>query len=398
MPKKLFATGASLQPFTAGIKDGFTPAEVKHGIIALLDPYIKDKGVLEALAVEHLAGEAICIANLSTSPRMLALFELTLRTRQDAMLKDKQSSHNTFAFFQPLIIQTQKKYALQIEFEVDKNHLDLDEFAFEIFRGIGSVIESTLQLFLKEFYCLLAISKGDYQNPAEVAALDLGIVVDRSLKMLADADLLAPIPWNVRVNQWRNIAQHQTFTVSGHAINAQYGKGIKAKSIALNREELLSVAREIGARLAILRSSRIFAILEAGEELLRQMPDNQDDISAIAVTLIASFATQGFSLVDLVEANGKATATLIDMAPTSGFKRFIHASQFLSVLGTSLPERDIEIQLHTQDNQPHWVFFLDAATSKRIQISADPLQMLGDALDWGKLLRIARENEAKHQR
>lgn len=397
MVKRIFTTGETLEPFSAGLREGFTPSQIKEGIIALLDPYIHDKEVLEDLAVNHLAGEAICMTRLLSRRTWQDMFEFVLKTREDAISKSKQEAYEALVFFQSSIIETQRKYALQMEFEIVKDNLDLDEFAFELFRNIGSVIESTIQPFLKEFHCLLLIANGKSVNPSVVAQMDLGIVVDQSLRKLSDSDLLAPAPWSVRLNQWRNTAQHHTFNVSGDWIVVQYGKSLPRKEIKLNRDELLLAAREISTRLAILRCSRVFAMVNAGEELLRLMPSDQDDISAIAATLIASFATQGFTLASLEEKDGKVTASLRDAAPKAGEKRFIHASQFLSVIAAYFPGRSIEIHLHTPDNQEHWVFFLDAIQSGKILFSENPLKELAETLDWASLLQIARNNEANHK-
>jgi len=396
MPKRIFTTGEMLEPFSGGLREGFTPRQIKEGIIALLDPYIHDKEVLQDLAVNHLAGEAICVARLFSKRTWQDMFEFVLKTREDAISKSKQEAYEALVFFQSSIIETQRKYALQIEFEIVKDNLDLDEFAFELFRNIGSVIESTIQPFLKEFHCLLLISNGKSVNPSVVAQMDLGTVVDRSLRELSDSDLLAPAPWSVRLNQWRNIAQHQTFKVTESRIVAQYGKSSPRKEIELTRNELLLAAQEISSRLAILRTSRVFAMVNAGEELMRLMPSDQDDISAIAVTLIASFATQGFTLVSLEEKDGKVIASLRDAAPEAGEKRFIHASQFLVVIAAFFPGRFIEVHLRTPDDQEHWVFSLDVIQSGKILLSEDPLKELANTLDWASLLQVARNNEANH--
>lgn len=109
--------------------------------------------------------------------------------------------------------------------------MNLDEYAFELFRNIGGLIESTLQPYLKEFYCLTCISNGIPVSADTAQNEDFGRVIAKLEKMIPLPNLVAPAPWGLRLNQWRNISQHHTYKVVEDKIVAEYGKSLPPKRL-----------------------------------------------------------------------------------------------------------------------------------------------------------------------
>lgn len=147
-------TVKAFEPFSEMLDAGATPDQIKEAVIALLHPYVFDKDLLQRLSVSVLANEAICVGQLSSRADWKALLDVAFSIRKCAINADKSESFEVFCFFEESIREAQRKYSLQIVFEHPKEDLHIDEFAFEMFRLIGTLVESTIQPFLKELHCL----------------------------------------------------------------------------------------------------------------------------------------------------------------------------------------------------------------------------------------------------
>lgn len=372
------------EPYSVLLESGATPDQVKGAIVALLDPYVLDKELLKQFAVSVLANEAICVGQLSSRPDWKALLDSAFSIRERAIAIDKARSFEVICFFEPSITEAQRKYSLQIVFEQSKEGLHLDEYAFEIFRLIGALIESTIQPFLKELYCLALVANGMPVDPPVVLVTDFGRVVGQLEKLLGSSDFVSPPPWNVRLNQWRNIAQHHSYMIEGEIIVALYGKAEPRRRIEITRDELFSVAKELIRRLGAMKSSRELTTLNYLDELRPLLPKADRDIYCIATELGAAFATQGFTLIELKEADGLVVAGFVDAAPQAGPLRHIHCSQFIIPIANRFPGTAIEVHLHASDeNNKQWVFSASAEEIERILEAESPLLKLAEFI-WPK--------------
>lgn len=371
------------EPYSVLLDSGATPDQVKEAIVALLRPYVVDKELLQQLAVSVLANEAICVGQLSSRPAWKALLDSAFSIRERAISADKVKSFEVICFFETPIKEAQRKYSLQIVFEQSKDDLHLDEYAFEMFRLIGALIESTIQPFLKELYCLALVAKGMPVDPPTVSRTDFGRIVEQFEKLLNDSDFVSPSPWNVRLNQWRNIAQHHSYMIAGENIVARYGKAEPPRQIEITRDELFSVSKELLCRLGALKSSRELTTLNYLDELRPLLPKTDRDVYCIATELGAAFATQGFTLTELKEVDGLVVARFVDAAPQAGPLRHIHCSQFIVPIALRFPDIGVEVHLHPNEEQEKWVFSASAEEIERILEAENPLLKLAEVV-WQK--------------
>lgn len=246
MRKTYFDAANKFEPYSALYSAGATPDQVKEAIVTLLEPYIRDKSKLRELAVSFFATEAVCVGQLSSRKNWKELLDCCFNIRESAIRVNERMAFEVIGFFELAITAAQANYALMVIFEVPKDELALDEFAFELFRTIGSVIESNLQPYIKELYCLLTVASSKVPDIKSVVAADFGQICEKLEKALKNNLLLTPEPWSLRVNQWRNIAQHHSYIVRDDSVVAMYGKAQPPKQIILSRAELLDLARELG--------------------------------------------------------------------------------------------------------------------------------------------------------
>jgi hypothetical protein len=377
-------TVESFEPFTKALKGGIALAELKESIVDVLNPYVRDKELLWKQAVSVLANEALCIANLNVRTEWKDLLVKSFEIRDSAILKDQLLAYKIICDFELSIREAQRKYSMQILFEQSKDGLNTDEYAFEMFRLIGGLIESTIQPFIKEIYCLAALNAGQNEDTKAVIKADFGQVIEQFSRLNCFPGLLTPGTWDVRINQWRNIAQHHSFSVVGEKIEATYGKSSPKKCIALTREELFSLSKELIRRLGALKSSRELTILNNIEELRGRLPNVEVDIYSKATELAAAFATQGFTLAGLEEAADVVSARILDVNPSPGNIRQIHCSQFVLPIGARFPQKGIEVTYEAEGSDEKFKFSLTAEANKVLGEIASPFEKLADLLKWEK--------------
>jgi len=334
--------------------------------------------------VHFLAGEAINVAHLSSRQDWKDILDRLFLIREKAITANRERSFEVMAHFEPAIQEAQRNYALQVIFEVPKDELSLDEFAFELLRTLGTLIESNLQPYVKELYCLLVLAHGENVDEAATAAKDFGDICERLEKILNDTSILTPAAWGVRVNQWRNIAQHHSYSIQGDAIAARYGKSQPQKQIVLTRSELLDLARELVCRVGALRTSRSLVHLNHAGDLQAYLPDTDPSDYGEATALIAAFATQGFRLLDLQSGNGQSLAVLEDAAPSEGYERPVHYSQFIATIADRFPGTSVEIQYFATGHHL-WTFAASAEDLERVMKISDPLKELAAIVSFRRV-------------
>ncbi|MDP3228571.1 MAG: hypothetical protein Q8N13_11425 [Acidovorax sp.] len=317
-------------------------------------------------------------------PEWKDLLVKSFEIRNAAISKDQLLAYKIICDFEVLIREAQRKYSMQIIFEQSKDGLNIEEYAFEMFRLIGGLIESTIQPFIKEIYCLAVVNAGQQVDIKSVIEADFGRIIEQFSHLNCFPSLLTPGTWGVRVNQWRNIAQHHSFRVVGESIEATYGKSSPKRSIAIAREDLFSLSKELIRRLGALKSSRELTILNNIENLRDRLPIVETDIYSIATELAAAFATQGFTLAGLEETTDVVSARIIDVNPAPGHIRQIHCSQFVLSLGARFPQKGIEVNYETQGSAEKFKFSLTVEANRVLGELQLPFEKLAELLKWEK--------------
>ena len=121
---------------------------------------------------------------------------------------------------------------------VPTHGLSLEDLALHEFRTVGGMLESIIKLYLQELLCQVEIGGGQPNPKSEVDTRSLGAVVNELLDKTSLSDLLRPPPWGVRLNQWRNIAQHYLWEVKKATIICSYGTPPRIRTVAISKDEL----------------------------------------------------------------------------------------------------------------------------------------------------------------
>jgi hypothetical protein len=328
-----------------------TPRRAKANIIRVLRAYFDDGSALTKAAVEF-APEAVNVRAIKRMKWSKDLLNLTFQLYRLSAKRNEPFCFDASRFWEYRIEKGMSSYWSGLSLARDLNALGLHDFTFETFRTIGHLIESVLQPHLKELLLQARITVGTYDPPESVVRLDLGLVVGELIENFGFRKYLAPWPWMVSLNQWRNIAHHFSMRVEGDLIVSIYGKGKAQREIRLTRSQLLSAVRRIHMTCRSIKTGRSLFLLNNIAKL--GLDKNKIEIreEAKLFHVRSSLATQGFELLDMICNGDRVEATVREMTIGLSRKtRMIHASQFVCPIWTEYPHSTVIVHYLDFDGQ-----------------------------------------------
>ena len=163
----------------------------------------------------------------------------------------------------------------------------------------------------------------------DINALDLGIIVDQLIRRCDYADLFMPSPWNIKLNQWRNVAYHHTAKIDNSGIICWFGKSPNIKKIRLSRNELLQVVHTTSKVYATLKLAHTLFFVDNVNEINKFSPPIEMRDEAEFLNFAAGLASQGFEIIDYNKSSDEAKLVVKDVSNLNQDERRFHASQFL---------------------------------------------------------------------
>jgi hypothetical protein len=137
---------------------------------------------------------------------------------------------------------------------------------------------------------------------------------------------------------------------------------------------------EIGRRLSILKAARELFTLNFYRDVGALLERNHNGIAGIASELGASFATQGFQLLDLEVGEGGVRALVLDTVPKLNEMRPFHCSQFLVPIAIRFPGKDVAVVYARDGTSEALVFSASSEVLTRASDAPDPLAVLAENL------------------
>ncbi|MDZ4191141.1 hypothetical protein OF113_08315 [Ectopseudomonas chengduensis] len=342
---RIIDSGSSQNPFLAMTEAGVQPEEIKQFVIDTLLPYFENHDIVKELAIDVLAPEVVNIYKTKLNPPIESGFNFVLQLYRRAKLSDERASLNACADAEVDISAGLSHYWSCMYLEQEKADLEIHEFAFECFRLMGTLIEACIQPFLRDLLRQTRIVRG--KSSALPTNMSLGNLVGELFDTLGFPELMAPSPWGIRLNQWRNIAQHHRTRIEAGRIVGTYGEHPNEQEISLSRSELMEALRTIAGIFNAIKLARtIYFIdnLHKLKPLLRETNLREDDRLLSLVTAISS---QGFRVSNIHLSESEATLELSDLQSPSE-QRVIHASQFLLRLWAETKRASLKVVYSNQ--------------------------------------------------
>lgn len=319
-----------------------TPQEAKANLISVLVPYFRHPSDLEELAV-LLVPEAV---NLRSIERDATAKQLYLKVESDyrkAESIDAAACYKACREWEQKVQDGLAEYWSAHNLNVDLNSLGIHDFKFEVFGIIGLLIESVMQPLLRELLFQARLAAGNKSPGDDLDRLDLGLVIDELATNHGYASFLAPAPWNLKLNQWRNMAQHFSTRVEGDKIVGTYGKGKNKHELRLSRGELFAAAKTVHLASRAVRTARNVFVIENIERVGLDTHTIEVRYEAKILHLGSSFAMQGFELVRIDIRGDVADATVRDITDMRRETRMLHSSQFVYPIWCEFPRRVLKV-------------------------------------------------------
>lgn len=323
---RIIDPGSNQNPFLAMAEAGVQPEEIKQFIIETLLPYFENHDIVKDLAIDALAPEVVNIYKMKLNPSIEAGFSFVLQLYRRAKIADENASLNACADAEGDISAGLAHYWSCMYLEQGKAELAIHEFAFECFRLMGTLIEACIQPFLRDLLRQTRIVRG--KSPTLPANMSLGNLVGELFDTLGFPELMAPSPWGIRLNQWRNIAQHHRIRVEDSRIVGTYGEHPKEQEVSLSRCKLMEALRTIAAIFNAIKLARTFYFIDNLQQLKPLIGDISLREDARLLSLVTAVSSQGFRVTNIQLSESEATLELSDLQSPSE-RRIIHASQFL---------------------------------------------------------------------
>lgn len=353
--EKVLAPGSALNPLLAMAEAGVSPAEIKSFVIEQLSPYFLNHGILEELAIDVLAAEAVNVSWVRANPWAESAFLHVVSMYRLAESRDSDATYRACGEAEPSVTASLADYWSALYLEQPKAGLDLPELKYEVFRNLGSMIEANLQPLLRELLVQVRIARGRGGRISEVQPLTLGNIVGELYDTAGYQELFAPSPWGIRLNQWRNMAQHHGTFVKGEKVHGYYGELHNQRQVELTREDLWQVLRRIFAAYRAVKLARTLFLIDNMEKIRPYMPPLDMREDAAAFSFVAAVATQGFRVEDMNITEVAASAVLVDVVDTTKM-RLVHASQLLLPLWSLAESSSLEILYKDKAGDPKMSF------------------------------------------
>lgn len=364
------------------------PLATKQRIVETLAPFFDNQSNLGRFAVEALIPEVSALAELGKSATYYQYFLAVLQTYKDAKRTDSESFYEALGFWYRPCEQALVKYWSVYHLEIEKKNLPLDEYVHESFRNIGDIIEGLSQPFLGALLHIVRIRDRTVVDANQLAAFDLGTAIGKLIEECGFPELFLIPPWNIKLNQCRNIAFHHSAQVKGAEIVCAYGKPPNTKSFSTTRQDIYLAAQNIFNVFRAIKLAYSLTVVDNITDL--RFPDSEPPFlrkEAHLVNLVLQFASQGFDVVSFSDSEELSRVRVRDLTKRDDKVRAAHSSQFLFSLWQSTQSRKVVIEYENTEGLLMYRFALDSGTCEKIsQGEEDPTSIQAEKMTINELI------------
>lgn len=208
-------------------REGYSPTDIKEAILYVLSPYF-DKAFTDGIC--HV-----------------------LKCYKNAYNKSKNEFWDIIlCSYDQMINDENKMWTVRKAINTLDNN-DFYEKVLTYMNLIGANLEITAKHITQEIYALVRISKSKNVDYSEIRKLDFGVIINNILNQNLLNNELIIFPLQIKLSDWRNIAYHHSFLVSGDKLKCSFGKKI-TKEIELTMKEFECYVHQI------IRTCNIFTI------------------------------------------------------------------------------------------------------------------------------------------
>jgi hypothetical protein len=385
-PKKFIDDFSESSPFEVFYENGIKSEDIKQGIIETLAPYFQNHDRLVKYSMTWLITGWVNFLKLQQSKWHLDNFEKVLKLFNDAKSCDKNHCISIIVEWLPEINQSISRFWSFKNMERNSNDLILDDYLQENLRLIGQLLEGVIKSYLKLTLELNRLTRGKQYSAAETLSMDLGIVIDELISTTNFSGLFSPPPWNLKLNQWRNIAYHHSAKVEKERMLCWYGKTPNINTIILTRDELLDVVKCIANIHNIFKNVEFIFVFDNLPDYQRECENKGVNLNlrdeAKILDLFAGMNSQGFKIIDYSKKENVSNMVIEDLTDEEAKKRAIHSSQFLYSLWFYTKSANLSIEYRLKDGTPYIISKTTEEVCKKIATNEKGIAYLAENVEF----------------
>lgn len=376
----------AFSPLLQAYEAGYSKEEIKAGVFESLESEFENPEILDRYGLDLLTVESINVAKVRTNNWASDLYDKSMEIRRSLLVSNKNKCAEICSQWEEQIGKALTLYWSAVRFEHHKDELPIDEYAYELFRNIGGLIEGTLQVYLKELLHIAIYAQGESASHSEISSLSLGNVVNKLSERLGNPDIFTLSPWMVPINQWRNIAQHLSIDTEDSSIVCTYG----AKNqhvIKLERKELMEIAKSLFTLYSAIRTSQTIFFLDHADSLISHCRGFKRKDTDELFQFCVGAASQGFEVIDLVVSDDNAFAQFSDVTDEDTLERALHASQFVYQLWEVTRSNTIVIKYDTKSGSQSLITTAKSEDCKKVYSGEENFSYLSKVVDFETMQR-----------
>jgi len=213
---------------------------------------------------------------------------------------DSKAFEKSINYFFPKISEAIKSCMVAFHLEQSSQNIPPSLFVTSAFREIGGLLEASLLPHIRQFYHLIAISDGNFFPAIKTKSISFGNMVNELKGKNQLKQLYQPNPWNLPLNQWRNIAHHSNyqFNENKNEIKCTYGIHSKLKTFIIIPSSLSDFFVRLNQIYALHKITLAFFYSDNRDFLkdaLESCSITDDDLAGLIIDL---FNTYDFVVVD----------------------------------------------------------------------------------------------------
>lgn len=341
-------------PFKILAESGLAPQQIKLIITDTLAPLFEDKAAIE-MYLDMMVADAIAVSFINQDSWSKTMLHNCLGTYHAAKRVAKTKSLEACVGWNDETVRGLSTVWSVFHLQTDMNEFALEEFAHDCLRNIGVLVESCCKPYLKSLLHQTRILRNEPVTIADLNALDLGKLVEELIQKSGYGQLFSPPPWNLKLSQWRNIAQHVSFEIVGGQILCSFGRS-NQNNISLTRDELFGAAITIKSIFNVLKTAYTAYFMDNFQEiqnsgLLHGNVQVRPEMDVLSFAL--AVGRQGFEVVDFSWSEDEVIASLQDMSNMPSEERRLHAAQLSYNLWQECASKIATIKYIEKDGTPN---------------------------------------------
>ena len=317
------------------LRERLSPAEFNQRVRDELHPYFRTESALDSLIkLKTHIWEFGVILDMKGVVWFRDGLDFFIQQFNHAKQSDQANVERSLTEWFPKLNSALARYSEAFHLEQLDSTMDPHLLTRSAFRQLGDVLEGCFLPFIRQVYSLLCIAGHGvlHHNPSSATFGNLvsGFCTSPSTRILYQ-DLLRGVP----IHQWRNIAQHSSYTCHEKTkqIECVYGLPHKQRTITLSIPELLELLIDIDRIFALHKIAVGFFTVDSIELLrgIKQCPVTKDTVVGM---LLSFFETHGLRIDEFDTSGDPWTVSLVDIRWRSEqeVKRLLsHTAQFTAV-------------------------------------------------------------------